>query len=180
MEHIETPDFMPVLSMGGHASPEGGACVMEYISFVTGDKWTDVPQCTPVQLAYLAQMTNDYQPSNAIRSERMTPLIPRLIGAGRSEAFDELLLDWLYRKAQVSVGEHGWAGVRGELFELVCLATRRREDALHESEWAPRLVTLLIEALDLYDEFLGRETPAPLSEENVQRLNELTEIVSAH
>jgi len=43
---MTAPDFLPVLSHGSHTSPKEGACVMEYVSVLAGEPWTDRPACT--------------------------------------------------------------------------------------------------------------------------------------
>ena len=52
---MTTPEFLPVLSAGSHAGPAAGACVMEYISLLAGEKWTNTPSCTHPVLAGAAQ-----------------------------------------------------------------------------------------------------------------------------
>lgn len=52
-------DFIPVLSGGSHDDPSQGACVMEMVSFMSGDKWTDFPECTDYGIAIVAQNVND-------------------------------------------------------------------------------------------------------------------------
>lgn len=52
-------DFVPVLAGGPHDSPREGACVMEMVSFMSGDEWTDTPKCSGMLITYLAQRVND-------------------------------------------------------------------------------------------------------------------------
>lgn len=52
-------DFMPVLSKGAHKTPKDGACIMEMVSYVSGDEWTDMPACTDPLIAKIAQIVND-------------------------------------------------------------------------------------------------------------------------
>jgi hypothetical protein len=47
------------LSAGTHLAPEDGACLMEAVSAVTGDRWTDSPTSTHPLLAHLARLVND-------------------------------------------------------------------------------------------------------------------------
>ena len=56
---METPDFMPVLSGGGHASPKQGACFMEMESYLAGEKWGADLQCAHPSLRAMAIATND-------------------------------------------------------------------------------------------------------------------------
>ncbi|HWU22742.1 MAG TPA: hypothetical protein VN088_14500 [Nocardioides sp.] len=40
------PDGLPTLSRGSHLVDEGRACVMEYVSVLAGERWSDRPACT--------------------------------------------------------------------------------------------------------------------------------------
>lgn len=53
------PDGLPVISRGSHLRPEDGACVMEYVSVLTGSQFSDHPRCTHRALATLARAVND-------------------------------------------------------------------------------------------------------------------------
>lgn len=54
-----TPAYLPVLSRGGHRSPEHGACLMEYVSLLAGERFSDRPGCTDPLLAAIARQVND-------------------------------------------------------------------------------------------------------------------------
>lgn len=47
------------LSVGKHPSPYSGTCVMEHISMLAGDEFTDYPSCTEPAVAQCAQTVND-------------------------------------------------------------------------------------------------------------------------
>lgn len=85
------PDFMPVLSAGRHDSPAEGACVMEYVSVIAGEKFSDKPACTDEPLAMLAWAVND----SLDDSERhmMVPFITRLIGTSGYDVDHRALTD---------------------------------------------------------------------------------------
>ena len=72
------PDYMPVLSAGAHSSPSEGACVMEYVSLLAGEPWSDTPACTYPPLAVGAQIVNDWLLDS--ERHRLVPLIGRLFG----------------------------------------------------------------------------------------------------
>lgn len=73
-----TPEYMPVLSRGAHSGPSKGACIMEYVSFIAGEEWSDTPACTHPVLTRVAQNVNDIL-SDADR-HLLLPLLPRLMG----------------------------------------------------------------------------------------------------
>jgi len=59
------PDAMPVLSRGRHRRPRQGACLMEYVSFLAGERFSDSPECTDPTLAVIARAVNDYSRDGA-------------------------------------------------------------------------------------------------------------------
>ena len=69
---------MPVLSRGKHRSPRKGACFMEMVSYLAGERWSDHPSCTHPLLAKLARDVNDHV-GDAARN-RLFPLVPEVIG----------------------------------------------------------------------------------------------------
>jgi hypothetical protein len=75
---MPTPDFLPTLSAGSHDAEHGEACVMEYVSLLAGEEWSDRPDCTHPLLAHEARTTNDLL-RDSDRS-RLVPLIGRLFG----------------------------------------------------------------------------------------------------
>ena len=72
------PELVPVLSRGRHRNPRKGACFMEMVSFLAGERWSDHPACTHPLLASLARLVNDHT-SDAARG-RLIDLIPSTIG----------------------------------------------------------------------------------------------------
>ena len=75
---MSAPDFLPTLSSGSHDAEQGEACVMEYVSLLAGEQWSDRPECTHPLLAHEARTTNDLL-RDGDRS-RLVPLIGRLFG----------------------------------------------------------------------------------------------------
>lgn len=73
-----TPDFLPTLSSGAHDADDGEACVMEYVSMLAGEEWSDRPECTHPVLAHEARTTNDLLLDDD--RPRLVPLIGRLFG----------------------------------------------------------------------------------------------------
>jgi hypothetical protein len=96
-----TPDFMPVLSAGSHKSPAEGACVMEYISFLAGEEFSEFPQCTARPLARMAQIFNDSLPDD--RRHEMLEYITRLMGSYSSNKHHYVLIaQWCASEAKKS------------------------------------------------------------------------------
>ncbi len=72
------PSGLPVLSAGAHRRPQHGSCVMEYVSVLAGEPWSDRPSCTHPALAHLARRVNDDVGDDVRRS--LAELAPRMIG----------------------------------------------------------------------------------------------------
>ncbi|AWB91785.1 hypothetical protein [Aeromicrobium chenweiae] len=72
------PDALPTLSAGSHDSSQGEACVMEYVSLLAGEEWSDRPECTHELLAHEARTVNDLLRDSD--RPRLVPLIGRLFG----------------------------------------------------------------------------------------------------
>jgi hypothetical protein len=84
------PELIPILSRGKHRSPRKGACFMELVSYLAGERWSDHPACTHPLLAAVARGVNDYT-SDAGRA-RLAGLIPSVIGlAGEDLHIDALI-----------------------------------------------------------------------------------------
>ncbi|MDX6275984.1 MAG: hypothetical protein QOJ72_112 [Nocardioidaceae bacterium] len=75
---MTVPDFLPTLSHGAHDADAGEACVMEYVSLLAGEEWSDRPECTHPILAHEARTTNDLLLDHD--RPRLVPLVSRLFG----------------------------------------------------------------------------------------------------
>lgn len=78
---MNIPDYIPVLSHGGHSDPKQGACVMEMVSFIAGEAWSDRPDCVLYPIQNIAQRVNDFV-SDDNRSI-IADMIPRFIGTDK-------------------------------------------------------------------------------------------------
>ncbi len=74
------PDGLPVLSLGAHRDARAGSCVMEYVSVLAGERFSDRPCCTHPAVAALAWQVNDAA-THDVRQE-LVLRAPALIGAG--------------------------------------------------------------------------------------------------
>jgi hypothetical protein len=89
------PEGMPVLGVGRHRRPEHGACVMEYVSVLAGELWSDSPACTDRALAGLARRVNDDVGSRA--RSGLGEIAPRLVGAVGPQAAKDVVIAALIR-----------------------------------------------------------------------------------
>ncbi|MEJ2867488.1 hypothetical protein WCD74_06905 [Actinomycetospora sp. OC33-EN08] len=76
-----TPEGLPILEAGAHRDARSGSCVMEYVSVLAGERFTDRPQCTHPAVAALAWQVNDAV-SHDVRQALALRAVD-LVGAGR-------------------------------------------------------------------------------------------------
>jgi hypothetical protein len=81
---VVVPDGLPVLAAGMHLAPEDGVCLMEYVSVLAGERFTDHPRCTEPTLAFLARLVNDTISDGSRGS--LAPLAADLTVLGRADA----------------------------------------------------------------------------------------------
>ena len=84
------PDGLPMLSAGRHRGPERGSCVMEYVSVLAGEPWSDHPRCTDPALAELARRVNDDVRTDA--RPALAALAPGLAGAVGARAATDVVV----------------------------------------------------------------------------------------
>ena len=89
------PDGLPVLTMGRHRGPDRGSCVMEYVSVLAGEPWSDRPRCTHRALGELARRVNDDVGLNA--RSGLAQVAPRLIGAVGPDTVTDLVITAVVR-----------------------------------------------------------------------------------
>jgi hypothetical protein len=77
------PAGIPVLTRGKHRKPSHGACLMEYVSVLAGNPFSDAPACTDPTLAAVARAVNDY--SGDAQRQRLALLATELTSAGPLE-----------------------------------------------------------------------------------------------
>ena len=75
---MNIPNTLPTLSAGAHRPDEGNACLMEYVSLLAGEEWSDSPSCTHPALSKAAQIVNDRLSDDD--RHLLVPLIGRLFG----------------------------------------------------------------------------------------------------
>jgi hypothetical protein len=89
------------LSSGAHGSLEDGACVLEAVSYVAGEEWSDHPQCACPVIASFLRSWNDGINDTETRTRLLKPLVPKLVGSKSTPAVElrrsYMALDWLVR-----------------------------------------------------------------------------------
>lgn len=72
------PEMLPLLSRGKHRNPRKGACFMELVSYLAGERWSDHPVCTHSLLASVARLVNDHTSDEG--RPHLAESIPAVIG----------------------------------------------------------------------------------------------------
>jgi hypothetical protein len=78
------PPGLPQLQAGKHLHPDDGACLMEYVSVLTGARFSDRPRCTDPTLAAIARLVNDA--CSDARRPQLALFAPALAGTPRGDA----------------------------------------------------------------------------------------------
>src|SRR5690349_10104438 len=83
---MNIPDFMPILSAGGHIQgPESGACFMEMIAFLNGEDHTDKPKCVHRQLIPVGIIANDFLSDR--NRQKMIDLMGAFMGTDKIDIY---------------------------------------------------------------------------------------------
>ena len=94
-------DRFPSFASGAHSSPDEGACIMEAVSYIAGEPWSDHPACVCPAIAAFCRSWNDSLPTGE-RDAVLRPLVPLLIGTRGSAALAHrrslMAADWLVRE----------------------------------------------------------------------------------
>jgi hypothetical protein len=75
------------LDAGGHSDPSSGHCVMEVVSYIAGEKFSDRPECACPAVAALARRLNDRLPDH--ERQRLLPYVVRIAGSKASHEIYE-------------------------------------------------------------------------------------------
>lgn len=87
------------LDDGGHESWEDGACLLEAVSYIAGEKWSDHPECASPTLASFLRSWNDG--SDDEQRQELKQYAVRLVGSKGTTAQELergwMAMDWLAR-----------------------------------------------------------------------------------
>ena len=139
MSAPELPFGLPSLDKGAHQEGSGQACIMEYVSVLAGENFSDSPSCTHPVLGHLSRRVFDMMSSNEARFT-MVPYIGRLFGTPPpADAAERKALAAALAKSGVE-----WA-------QKSAADPKRTEQTPDE-----RLLSLFVTILDAYDTHTGR------------------------
>jgi hypothetical protein len=132
-----------VLRSGTHSSPSDGVSLMEAVSALAGEPWSNRPSCTSPVIAAYARSLNDWLADDA--RQRLKAYIPRLVGTAEPDL--ELRRAFTCADAAVRVFAplaFAAAGLVKEGLKLGALAPVDREsgrsaaESAESAEWAAR------------------------------------------
>jgi hypothetical protein len=89
---------------GAHEPPKGEfqGCVMELVSFVAGEPWSDTPQCVCPVIGQFMRTWNDSLPDDESRTRLLKPLIPKILNTRSTPEIElarvMLCVDWVCRE----------------------------------------------------------------------------------
>jgi hypothetical protein len=72
-----------VLRSGAHTSPSDGVSLMEAVSALAGEPWSNSPSCTSPVIAAYARSLNDWLPDD--ERQQLKVYIPRLVGTAEPD-----------------------------------------------------------------------------------------------
>lgn len=97
------PAGLPLLRRGRHRRLEDGSCLMEYVSVLAGERFTDRPRCTARVLAHLSRLVNDrirdefvtFRSADQVRAAALLPLAPALVHTSPDRVVRPVVLEHL-------------------------------------------------------------------------------------
>lgn len=171
MNDVMVPDGLPSLGRGGHPVGSGEACVMELVSVIAGEEWSDHPDCVHPFLADAAIIVNDMLPDNY--RHLIVPHIGRFFGTNHSVAtvpLHDYFQGFLPHKRCGNdhlVHESFMAFTGGQMLLASCPCCTSGMTAVQ----AMRLVQWLDRALGIAERALHKE-PRPITATEVLRARE--------
>jgi hypothetical protein len=99
---MERLDEVKLLTRGAHRNFAQGCCVMEAVSYVAGEPWSDSPECVSPTIAKFLREWNDDLHKN--RTRLLKPLIPVIIGTRNDHLENrraKMIMDWLVQDQAV-------------------------------------------------------------------------------
>lgn len=131
---MNIPDYMPVLSFGVHSDPKQGACVMEMASFLSGETWSDQPECVHSVIAAASRTVNDKLKDS--KRQELLDLLPRLMATGRSHDapwLNERLALWAAKQYHKYSERHVRDGYYEKTEEMLTLVEKYLDEPTKEN-----------------------------------------------
>jgi hypothetical protein len=92
-------DWQIKLLAGSHSNPQNGSCVMEVVSYIAGEKYSDHPECACPLITTFAIAVNDRMDDAA--RQRLLPFVLRIAGSKSTNKIEQqrmyMLADYAVR-----------------------------------------------------------------------------------
>ena len=172
---------VPVLSRGGHGSADSGMCIMELVSFINREPFSDHPDCTDTRVSAYMQNVNDTC-TDAERTKLLS-VLDRMFHTGdmtweqRVDSNEGLRNIWPELKGMVVTdrGKEMYAQAMAKPDRLIPTAPRIW-DFLYRvsmgSESVDVKLALLNRVLDVMDEVMGVEETLPQNRAEIEKMLE--------
>jgi hypothetical protein len=172
---MNVPDFLPVLSHGSHGYPTEGACVMEMVSFLAGERFSDDPECVNYIIKAQAISINDLVSDD--NRNQIALMIPRFMNT--QDLNDNLEFTKEAREARVAFLEAHELDCTDTVAQAVRKAFANDEGDMRRTnqEYDQIGIDWLNVLLDIADKHLGRDTTpdysvyVPKMREHVSQVN---------
>jgi hypothetical protein len=99
--HMDRLAALPPLAQGAHGFDDGNACLLEAVSYIAGEPWSDHPECACAVIAEFGREINDSMP-DSLRDTLLRPLVLMIVGTRGSH---EVQLRRAYIAADYAVRE---------------------------------------------------------------------------
>lgn len=162
------PPMLPTLSRGAHSEGSGYACIMEYISVLAGEAWSDHPKAVMEVLATAARCVNDSMEDKD--RHLLVPIITRLLGTGMTKDTDrtkyrETRAAILARAREFGVSRNASQYIAGMSYSIAGIVIHDEYTmsqtliAFEMTHPSPqKRVEFLHALIDVYDQQTGRAT----------------------
>lgn len=130
---IEQSEFEKyTLSRGSHTSPENGMCAMELVAHLSGEPFSDRPECVSRAIGAFTRNLND-QMNDQARNELLRPALHLVLGTNTTLADEKtrafMAADWAIRVSAPTLlralGRDEWAAQLEAIDPIVDLVSAR-------------------------------------------------------
>ena len=171
-----------VLARGGHEAPEDGMCIMELVSFINREPFSDRPKCVDRSISLYMQNVNDTVTSE--ERVKLLSVIDRMFHTGERtwdewytarEKFAELW-PWMgtiletEQARKIYIRRDGWivSGLGDKTLEVWGFIL----DLSMSAESVDVKLAVLNRMLDIMDEVMGVEEILPQNREEIEKMLE--------
>lgn len=165
MAELNIPDGLPSLSHGSHHPNTQHACIMELVSMIAGEPWSDQPRCVNPFLRSAAICVNDTLADE--HRHLLMPLLGRFFGTNKTEVSRAI-------RSHLSGGRVRLDGPSAD--SLVTMLFQQKFTVIHghirDLRRAQAEVDWLSGLLDVAEAALKNHQPREITEQDVVKVHE--------